>query len=109
MFVIVNAHQTFQRISKINVKTRKIANLLFSLYGRETWSLFCIAHLRRILCFLRFVAKTLREFSDLQQVCFEIKLCLTREPKKDEAVKNGEHYTKRKFMFYTSSNSPMWY
>jgi len=101
MFVIVYAHLTFQRISKINVKTREIANLLFSLYGREIWSLFCIARLSLMLIFLRFVAKTLREFGDLHQVCFEIKLCLTRESNKEEVVKNGEHYIKRKYMIYT--------
>ena len=36
--MIVKAHHTFQRISKINFKTREIASLLFSLYSRETWS-----------------------------------------------------------------------
>ena len=54
-----------------------------------------------MLIFLRFVAKTLREFGDLHQVCFEIKLCLTRESNKEEVVKNGEHYIKRKYMIYT--------
>jgi len=66
-----------------------------------------IAYLSRMLCFLRFVAKPLREISDLQQVCFEIKLYVTREPKK-EIVKNGEHYTKRKYIIYTSSSSLFW-
>jgi len=70
--------------------------------------LVCIACLSRMVCFLRFVAKTLREVSDLQQVCFEIKLYLTREPKK-EVVKNGEYYIKRKYMIYMSSSSLLWY
>jgi hypothetical protein len=61
-----------------------------------------------MLCILRFVAKTLREVSYLQQVCFKIKLYLTREPKKEEVVKNGEHYTKRKYTIYMSSSSLLW-
>jgi hypothetical protein len=71
--------------------------------------LVCIAYLSRMLFFIRFVAKTLREISDLQQVCFEIKLYLTREPKKEEVVKNGEHYTKRKYTIYTPSVRLLWY
>jgi hypothetical protein len=109
VFVIVIAHHTFQRTSKINFKTREIANLLFSLYGRETWSFSLHSIFKPHVVFSRFFAKLLREVSDLQQVCFEINLYLTREPKKAEVVKNGEHYTKRKYVIYTSSSSLLWY
>lgn len=71
--------------------------------------LVCVAYLSCMFCFLRFVAKTLQEVSDLQQICLEIKLYLTRERKKGEVVKNGEHYTKRKYMIYTSYSSLLCY
>jgi len=96
VFVIVNVHHIFQSITLVCMVV-------------ELGPLVCIAYLSCILFFLRSVANTLREGRDLQQVCFEIKLRLTHESKKEKVVKNGEHYTKRKYMIYTPSSSLLWY
>jgi hypothetical protein len=62
-----------------------------------------------MLCFLKFVATILQEINDFKEVYFKIRLNLTSESKKEEGMKNGEHYKKRKCVIYTSSSSLLWY
>jgi hypothetical protein len=88
VFVMVNARQTFKRISKINrnFKTCEVANLLFFCMVVKLGFLLAVVYLSRMFWFSKCITTTLREIHDLQQVYFKIKLYLICEPKNEKEM-----------------------